>query len=104
MKEWLNKEYVVKRKIWDIAIEILLDTFISLSAVYYLLSECSIEIADILTQMHKAGAALDVVLISAPIVIMFIGFIKVGYYYTASIQPEKAPKTSKTTTKKNKKR
>ena len=53
MKDWLCKEYVVKRKRWSIIIDILLESIIVGWLLYCLLNDCSDAIAWFVTEVKE---------------------------------------------------
>lgn len=115
MKDWLCKEYVVKRKRWSIIIDILLESIIVGWLLYCLLNDCSDAIAWFVTEVKERNTVLDTVYILMPIILVTIGMFKFGFYVcndsatkavSFNTKQEKSTKVAKSTktTKKTKKR
>lgn len=115
MKDWLCKEYVVKRKRWTIIIDIILESLIVGWLIYYLLFDCSDAIAWFVTEVKERDVVLDTVYILMPIILVTIGMFKFGFYLCNDVESrpmllnkkqDKETKVTKNTkiTKKTKKR
>lgn len=115
MKDWLCKEYVIKRKRWTVIIDVILESIIMGVLLYYLVKDCSDAIAWLFTEVSKNNAAFDFVWILMPIILITIAIVKFGFYVANDNNPksgllntkqEKVTKASKATktTKKTKKR
>ena len=112
MKDWLCKEYVVKRKRWGIIVDIVLESILIGIILYYLVSDCGNAIVEVITEVKKNDVVFDMVLILMPIILIFSAMFKIGFYICNSNVPKSpvfknnSTKTSKTakTVKKTKKR
>ena len=115
MKDWLCKEYVVKRKRWAVIIDIIFESIIIGWLLYCLLYDCSDAIAWYVTEVKKNDAVLESVFIMMPMIVIAIGTFKFGFYLcndsatkavSFNTKQEKSTKVAKTTktTKKTKKR
>lgn len=115
MKDWLCKEYVVKRKRWTVIIDIILESLIVGWLLYYLLFDCSDAIAWFVTEVKEKDVVLDTVYILMPIILVIIGMFKFVFYLcndsaakavSFNTKQEKSTKVAKSTktTKKTKKR
>ena len=115
MKEWLCKEYVVKRKRWTVIIDVILESIIMGVLLYYLVKDCSDAIAWLFTEVSNNNAAFDFVWILMPFILITIAMVKFGFYVAndngsisdlLNTKKEKSIKATKgtKTTKKAKKR
>lgn len=115
MKDWLCKEYVVKRKRWSVILDIIFESIIIGVLLYYLVKDCSDAIAWLFTEVSNNGTAFEFVWILMPIIVVIIAMFKFGFYITndngsisdlLNTKKEKSIKITKgtKTTKKAKKR
>ncbi len=104
MKEWLSKEYVIKRKRGGIVLEVILDSVLLSLIFYYILAECSNFLISFFNEVVRNGLILDMILILFPIVLVVCAISKIMYYRSYANRSEPVKVNSKKTVKKTKKR
>ena len=101
MFESLKKEYVVKIKIWEMLLEVLLEA-IALSLLFYIgVTEYNQVIVDILVTISESNVAYEATQIIFPVFIIMGLMIKLGFN---TIHDEKSYEEEKLIKIKNKKK
>lgn len=104
MKEWLSKEYVIKRKRGAIVVEVILDSILLSLIFYYLLAECGNFLISFFNDIARNDLIVDMIIILFPIVLVVCALSKIMYYRAYANRSEPVKVNLKKSVKKTKKR
>ena len=82
MKKWLNKEYIIKRKISTLLVEVLLDAMLATLILYYCLTDFNSFIVEIFTFVSDNNVALKSCLVLFPAILIVVAICFAAYYVT----------------------
>lgn len=105
MKEWLNKEYVVKRKMGVLLFEALMDSILFSIILYLLVSNYNSFIVELLNSISANNLEFLFIKIMFPFILIVIAMFKIGFYIVVNGNNNtntKASTKTKTKTKKKK--
>ena len=80
MKKWLNKEYTVKRKMWTLLFETLIDALIFTMILYFCVTKYNTVIVDLLNNINENNIGFTFTKIMFPIILIIIATLKLGLY------------------------
>ena len=96
MKRWLNKEYLVKRKMWAILLEVVIDSIICAVLLYYFTTKYNSDIVRLLTSIDNNNLGSMFTKIMFPIILVIVTTIKIfNYIIGATVSVEKSNKKKK---------
>ena len=80
MKKWLNKEYVVKRKMWTLLFESIIDALIFTIILYLCVTKYNSVIIESLNNISANNFGFTFSIIMFPIILIIITMLKLGLY------------------------
>ena len=80
MKKWLNKEYVVKRKMWTLLFESVMDALIFTIILYFCVTKYNSVIIELLNNISANNSGFTFSKIMFPIILIIITMLKLGLY------------------------
>ena len=80
MKKWLNKEYTVKRKMWVILFESVMDSLIFAIILYFCVTKYNSAIVELLNSISTNNNGFTFTKIAFPIILIVILMLKLGLY------------------------
>lgn len=95
MKKWLNKEYVVKRKMWTLLFESVMDTLIFTIILYFCVTKYNTTIIEILNSISANNLGYTFSIIMFPIILIIIAMLKLGLYMINNGKTEVKKKNKK---------
>ena len=95
MKKFFNTEYIVKRKMWIILLEAVIDAIILTVMLYYCLSNYNQKIIEFLTSVSTNNMELTVSKVFFPILLIITAMIKLLRYVASGTIEKKTNKKSR---------
>ncbi len=80
MRRWLNKEYIIKRKMWTLLLESLIDSFICTILLYFCIAKYNSTIIELLNAISTNNLEITFSKIMFPIILIIISILKLGLY------------------------
>lgn len=80
MKNWLNKECVVKRKVWALLFESVIDTLIFTIILYLCVTNYNTFIIEILNSISNNNLEFTFSILMFSIILIIITMLKLGFY------------------------
>lgn len=80
MKKWLNKEYVVKRKMWTLLFELVIEALFLTIILYFCITKYNSSIIEILNSISANNLGFAFSKIMFPIILIIIAMLKSGFY------------------------
>ena len=95
MKKWLNEEYVIKRRMWVILLDILIETIIFSIILYFCVTKYNNNIVQMLNFISTNNFGLSFVKLSIPIILIIVCMIKFSSYIISKENVDKNLKRKK---------
>lgn len=95
MKKWLNEEYVIKRRMWVILLDILIETIIFSIILYFCVTKYNNNIVQMLNFISTNNFGLSFVKLSIPIILIIVCMIKFSSYIISKENVDKNLKKKK---------
>lgn len=95
MKKWLNEEYVIKRRMWVILLDILIETIIFSIILYFCVIKYNNNIVQMLNFISTNNFGLSFVKLSIPIILIIVCMIKFSSYIISKENVDKNLKRKK---------
>ena len=95
MKKCLNEEYVIKRRMWVILLDILIETIIFSIILYFCVTKYNNNIVQMLNFISTNNFGLSFVKLSIPIILIIVCMIKFSSYIISKENVDKNLKRKK---------
>lgn len=94
MSKRLNREFTVKRKVWQIILEGFLNAVIVTFVLYMFFQKCDDEIIKVLTWIKEESMAFRAAMVFFPLLLIVMTITKIAYFVYGSVEPTKKKKNN----------